>query len=137
MADKLENRFIIARFIGYPKESMGYYYFSQDHNVIVSRNAVFLEKQFIQDDSSGRLVELEEKVSEEPGAIDPQESIVYERVVDVPLTPRRSSRVFRPLERYIGILTEKVKKIFLMGDRGHTNDPNTFDEVMSDIDFKK
>ena len=24
-----------------------------------------------------------------------------------------------------------------MGDRGHTDDPNTFDEAMSDIDSKK
>ena len=43
MMDKLEDRSIIARFIGYPKESMGYYYFLQDHNVIVSRNIVFLK----------------------------------------------------------------------------------------------
>ena len=37
MADKLEDRSVVAYFIGYPKESMGYYfYFPQDHNVIVS-----------------------------------------------------------------------------------------------------
>ena len=45
MADKIEDRFVIARFIRYPKESMGYYfYFSQDHNVIVSQNTIFLKK---------------------------------------------------------------------------------------------
>ena len=44
-ADKLEDRSVVARLIGYPKESMGYYfYFSQDHNVIVCRNIVFLKK---------------------------------------------------------------------------------------------
>ena len=44
MADKLEDRSVIAHFIRYPKESMGYYfYFSQDHNVIVSQNAIFLK----------------------------------------------------------------------------------------------
>ena len=32
---------------------------------------------------------------------------------------------------------EKVKKIFFMGDRGHSDDPNTFDEVISDINFEK
>ena len=37
MVKKLEDRSIIAHFIEYPKESMGYYFhFSQDHNVIVS-----------------------------------------------------------------------------------------------------
>ena len=82
-------------------------------------------------------MELEEKVSEEPRAIDPQESIVHEPVVDVLLPLRRSSRVFRSFERYMGILTKKVKEIFLIGDRDHTDDPNTFDEMMSDIDFEK
>ena len=44
MADKLDDKSIIARFIEYPKEFMGYYYFLQDHNVIVSLNIIFLEK---------------------------------------------------------------------------------------------
>ena len=35
------------------------------------------------------------------------------------------------------MLTEEVKKIFLMGDKGHGDDLHTFDEVMSDIDFEK
>ena len=35
------------------------------------------------------------------------------------------------------MLMEEVKKIFFIGDRGHSDDPNTFDETMSDIDFKK
>ena len=37
----------------------------------------------------------------------------------------------------MGMLTEEVKKLFFMGDRGHSDDPNTFDEAMSDIDFEK
>ena len=82
-------------------------------------------------------MELEEKVSEESRAIDPQEPIVYEPVIDIPLPPRRSSRIFQPPERYMGMLTEKVKKIFLMGDRDHGDNPNTFDEAMPDIDSEK
>ena len=43
--DKLEFRSFRAWFIGYPKESLGYYfYISKDHNVIMSRNAIFFEK---------------------------------------------------------------------------------------------
>ena len=43
---------------------MGYYfYIPEEHNVIVSRHAVFLTKEFIQDGGSGRKIELEEKVS--------------------------------------------------------------------------
>ena len=95
------------------------------------------KKQFIQDSGSGRFVELEEKVSEEQRAIDPQEPIIHEPVVDVPLPPHRSSEFFRPSERYMGMLMEEVKKIFFIGDRGHSDDPNTFDEAMSVIDFEK
>ena len=44
---------------------MGYYfYLLEDHNVIVSYHAIFLEKEFVQDEDSGRKIELEEKVSE-------------------------------------------------------------------------
>ena len=43
--DKLEARSFRARFIGYPKEIMGYYfYLFEDHNVIVSRHTIFLKK---------------------------------------------------------------------------------------------
>ena len=69
--------------------------------------------------------------------MDPQKSIIHEPVVDIPLLPHRSSRIFQPSERYMYILTKKVKKIFLMGDMSHGDDPNTFDKVMSDIDFEK
>ena len=61
--------------------------------MIVSRNVIFLKKQFIQDDGSGRLVDLEEKVSEKLRAIDPQEPIVHKSVVDA-LPSRRSGRIF-------------------------------------------
>ena len=82
-------------------------------------------------------MKLEEKVSEKPRAIDPQKSVVHEPVVDVPLPSRRSGRVSRSPERYMGMLTEKVKEIFLMGDKIHSNDPATFNGAISDIDFEK
>ena len=82
-------------------------------------------------------MELEEKVSKEPRAIDLQKFVVHEPVVDVPLPPHRSSRVLRPFERYMDMLIKKVKKIFLMEDKDHSDNPSTFNEVMSDIDFEK
>ena len=76
-------------------------------------------------------------VSKESRAIDPQEPIFHEPVVNIPQPPHRSNRISRPPKRYMGILTEKVKKIFLMRDRGHSDDPTTFDEAMSNIDSEK
>ena len=37
----------------------------------------------------------------------------------------------------MGMLKEDVEEVFLMRDRDHGDDPSTFDEVMSDIDFEK
>ena len=97
-ADKLEARSFRAHFIGYPKEIIRYYfYLFENHNVIVSRHAVFLKKEFIQDGGSRRKIELKEKISEEHRV---QESEPNNEPVDVtPPPPRRSSRIFRPLER--------------------------------------
>ena len=136
MVDKLESRFVKARFIGYPKETLGYYfYLPEDHNVIVSRHATFLEKQFIQEGGSGRLIELDEKVSEEQPArdqIEPNQPIHINA-----LPPRRSIRVSKPPERYLGMLTEDIKEMFLVGDKDQLIDPKTYDEAMSDIDSEK
>ena len=51
--------------------------------------------------------------------------------------PRRSERVFHPPERYLGIISEEVEKIFLVGSGAHGDDPKTYNEVISDIDSKK
>ena len=36
----------------------------------------------------------------------------------------------------MSMFLKEVKKIFLIGDKDHGDDPNIFDETMSDIDFK-
>ena len=48
--DKLEARSIQGRFIGYPKDILGYYFylFTEQVVVVVSRDAIFLEKEFLQ-----------------------------------------------------------------------------------------
>ena len=35
------------------------------------------------------------------------------------------------------MLTKDIKKIFLIGDKGHVDDPKIYIEVMLDIDSKK
>ena len=41
--EKLESRSVKCRFVGYPKETLGYYFYT-DQRVFVSRHATFLEK---------------------------------------------------------------------------------------------
>ena len=114
---------------------MGYYfYLSEDHNVIMNRHIIFLKKKFIQDGGNGRKIELK-KISEEHQA---QKSEPSSEPVDVVPSPsRRSSRDSRPPERYLGILTKDLEKVFLVGDKDIRNDPKTYDEAMLDVDSKK
>ncbi|KAL0288030.1 UNVERIFIED_CONTAM: Retrovirus-related Pol polyprotein from transposon TNT 1-94 [Sesamum calycinum] len=45
VGDKLDSRSSLCRFIGYPKETAGYYFYDPtEQKVFVSRNAVFLER---------------------------------------------------------------------------------------------
>ena len=69
--------------------------------------------------------------------MDPQKLIIHKSVVDVLPQPHRSCKVSQPPKRYIGLLTEKVEKMFLMKDKDHGDDSNTFNEVMFDINFEK
>ena len=58
---KLDARSEKYRFVDYPKESIGnYFYNPTQQKVFVGRHAVFLEKEFIQEEGNERSVELEE-----------------------------------------------------------------------------
>ncbi|GJR22240.1 hypothetical protein Tco_0970767 [Tanacetum coccineum] len=59
--EKLQQRSIKCIFVGYPKETMGYYfYFPPKNKIVVARYAEFFEKNLISQEASGRAVELEE-----------------------------------------------------------------------------
>nr|GEV11516.1 zinc finger, CCHC-type [Tanacetum cinerariifolium] len=60
--DKLQQRSVKCIFIGYPKETMGYYfYYPPENKIVVERYEDFLEKDFILQKESGRIVELEDE----------------------------------------------------------------------------
>ncbi|GKC55935.1 retrotransposon protein, putative, ty1-copia subclass, partial [Tanacetum coccineum] len=53
--EKLQQRSVKCIFIGYPKETMGYYfYFPPENKIVVARYAEFLEKNLISQEVSGR-----------------------------------------------------------------------------------
>ena len=60
-----------------------------------------------------RQIRLEKKVSEEQRVLEPEESIQFEPIHTFSPPPRKSSRIFRPLEKYLGIISENIEKIFL------------------------
>jgi len=58
---KLEPRSDMCIFVGYPRETKGYYFYNhQENKVFVARNTVFLEKEFLSKEVSGSIVRLEE-----------------------------------------------------------------------------
>nr|GEU40387.1 retrovirus-related Pol polyprotein from transposon TNT 1-94 [Tanacetum cinerariifolium] len=59
--DKLDSRSIKCIFVGYPKETMGYYFYYQlKKKIVVSQNAEFFKNSFMVQDVSGshRLLEM-------------------------------------------------------------------------------
>ena len=59
--DKLSSKIDKCLFVGYPKETKGYYFYNPNEGkVFVARQAVFLEREFISKKNSGSEVQLEE-----------------------------------------------------------------------------
>ncbi|GKE61107.1 retrotransposon protein, putative, ty1-copia subclass [Tanacetum coccineum] len=72
-SDKLQQRSIKCIFIGYPKETMGYYfYFPPKNKIVVAKYAEFFEKNLITQEVSGRVIDHEEIQDEDTS---PSESL--------------------------------------------------------------
>jgi hypothetical protein len=64
-SDKLTPKSDKCIFMGYPKETIGYYFYNRsERKVFVARNGVFLEKEFLKSEKSGQKVYLEEAQDE-------------------------------------------------------------------------
>ncbi|KAL4281419.1 hypothetical protein GQ457_03G015150 [Hibiscus cannabinus] len=59
MSTKLEPKSEKCTFVGYPKETKGYYFYN-DNKVFVARTGVFLEKEFLTNSGKSRNIELKE-----------------------------------------------------------------------------
>ncbi|KAL0427739.1 UNVERIFIED_CONTAM: hypothetical protein Slati_2948700 [Sesamum latifolium] len=98
VGDKLDSRSILCRFIGYPKETAGYYFYDPyEQKVFVSRNAVFLQRGFPADTQRDEL--LLEESSETLQSNAGTSSAPIASTDNVPVL-RRSARVPQPPERY-------------------------------------
>ena len=59
--NKLDPKSDKCYFVGYPKETVGYYFYHRtEGKVFVAKNGVFLEKEFLAKEVSGRTVQLDE-----------------------------------------------------------------------------
>ena len=126
-SDKLEAKSDKCLFVGYPKETKGYYFYHlSEQKVFVSRHATFLEKEFLQTESSGNEIELREVQDpqmEEKEPIKPTATKVAESPVEQ--TPRRSTRFRTEPERY-RLLIDDDQNITLL----ENDEPESYDEVL-------
>ena len=61
VSDKLDAKSDKCLFVGYPKETIGYYFYhTLEKKVFVSKHAIFLEKEFLLKEDSGSKIELDE-----------------------------------------------------------------------------
>jgi hypothetical protein len=97
MSDKLTPKSNKCFFVGYLRETKGYYFYNKaEGRVFVARNGVFLEKEFLSKGVSGSKVQLEE-IQETPKIVSTPTDLVQE-VQDVvspdvdALAPRTSIR---------------------------------------------
>ncbi|GJT64757.1 retrotransposon protein, putative, ty1-copia subclass [Tanacetum coccineum] len=136
--DKLEQRSVKCIFIGYPKETMGYYfYFPPENKIVVARYVEFFEKRLISQEISGRAVDLEEIQEEEdttPSEITsniPQEVEGFEPPQEEVIPIRRSERPHRAPNRLC--LNVEVEEHSL----GDLNEPASYKAAMLDSESNK
>ncbi|KAK4388263.1 Retrovirus-related Pol polyprotein from transposon RE2 [Sesamum angolense] len=125
VGDKLDSRSSLCRFIGYPKETVGYYFYDlSEQKIFISRNVVFLEKGFLRIADRMRCY-LRNQVKH----VSRNDATSFEPSIPTDGVPVlcRSTRESQPPERYRFIgLTSQLH-----------NDPRTYGEAMLDIDLDK
>ncbi|KAK8684171.1 hypothetical protein V6N13_040202 [Hibiscus sabdariffa] len=134
MSTKLEPKSEKCTFLGYPKETKGYYFYNEN-KVFVARTRVFLEKEFLTNSGKGRNIELKEVQQQQD--IEPKvEEIsqdVEENPTDLETQPlRRSSRKHHEPERYGFLVTTHGDVILVDQD-----EPKTYQEAVASPDSKK
>ncbi|GJV05616.1 retrotransposon protein, putative, ty1-copia subclass [Tanacetum coccineum] len=136
--DKLDPRSFKCIFIGYPKETMGYSFYSPSENkVFVARNAEFFESKLLDLKASGSVEDLE-LIQEEDTNPSVDTSLNHEeddQEIDEPqsdINPiRRSTRTRRPTDRLcLYIDTEEHE----LGDLG---EPANYKAALLDPESKK
>nr|GEX01779.1 retrovirus-related Pol polyprotein from transposon TNT 1-94 [Tanacetum cinerariifolium] len=135
--DKLKQRSVKCIFIGYPKETIGYYfYFPPENKIVVARYADFFEKNLITQEVSGRAVDLEELHDEDtsPSEITsetPMEVEGFEPPQEVMILIQRSERTHRAPDRLC--LNVEVEE----HSQGDLNEPASYKAAMLDSESNK
>ncbi|GJQ93841.1 hypothetical protein Tco_0004980 [Tanacetum coccineum] len=135
--DKLQQRFVKCIFIGYPKETMGYYfYFPPKNKIVVAGYVEFFEKNLITQEVSGRAMDLKEVQDEDtsPSEITseiPMEVEDFEPPQEEVIPVRRSEMTHRAPDCLC--LNVEAEEHSL----GDLNEPTSYKVVMLDFESNK
>ncbi|KAK8686057.1 hypothetical protein V6N13_125084 [Hibiscus sabdariffa] len=136
MSTKLEPKSHKCTFVGYPKETKGYYFYNHKENkVFVARTGVFLEKDFLSSKEDRRNIELEEVQQQQDTEpeVERFSQTVEENLTDLETRPlRRSTRERHEPERYGFLVTTHGDVILVDHD-----EPKTYQEAVSSPDSEK
>ncbi|KAJ9552657.1 hypothetical protein OSB04_016702 [Centaurea solstitialis] len=130
-SEKLKPKSDKCIFVGYPKNSMGYYFYNPSENkVFVARNGEFLEEKFLNQENTRNDVDLQ--IVEEDTPVPIVEPVTQQDNVETqPETAeevqtqdlRRSTRIRQEPDRYLGFLVSQ--------DGGDLNEPTSYGEAVS------
>jgi hypothetical protein len=130
MSDKLTPKSDKYLFVGYLRETKGYYFYNKaEGKVFIAHNGVFMEKEFLSNGVSGSKVQLEE-IQEIPknvsAPIDPIQEVqdVVPPDVEAP-SPHRSMRARRATEKFTLLTMEQCDILLLDND-----EPMTYTKAM-------
>ncbi|GKC83422.1 retrotransposon protein, putative, ty1-copia subclass [Tanacetum coccineum] len=147
MPDKLDSRSIKCIFVGYPKETMGYYfYYPLENKIFVSRNVEFFKNSFMVQEASGShgLLEVSgsdkglEIIQEEDTQPSENTSKEHDKVAPIEVEPqsvgvliRRSVRIPQAPDRY-GYYVDVEE--YELGD---FNEPPNYITALADLESEK
>jgi len=136
--DKLGPKSDKCFFVGYPKETKGYYFYNSTENkVFVARSGVFLEREFLSKKKNESKIQLEEvrETQENVSSSQEDDQLDLRRVVEsTPVEPevRRSERTRHEPVRYGVWVTDHHDLLIIESD-----EPTSFEEAMMGPDSDK
>ena len=124
----------LCRFVGYTRETIGdYFYCPEEQLIFVVKRVVFLEDEYLLRRDSGSKVVLEEVPDLDTNVTSLDENLALKNLQVQTKAPRRSARVPRQPNRYVGhIVMDNVDTLHLKD-----SDPLTYNEVVNDSISKK
>jgi hypothetical protein len=136
-AYKLESKTEVCLFLGCPKGTRGYSFYSpKEMKVFVATNARFLKEEYVNNNRPKSEVILDEMVDvrETTSSEFFEDEVVVSNTPQITvdetpssIIPRRSGRIVRALDRFIGIANVAISDEF-------DYDPSTYNKVVSDVD---